>query len=78
MPTKINWHYLKIGFDLATMSFTGLRCNDRVFDAGALTPMSMPAMANLWCMLNVCLFVEADTDKRAFFYVDSVVMSGEF
>ena len=78
VPTKINWHYLKIGFDLATMSYTELRCNDRRFDVSAMRPMVMPAMANLACMLNVCLFVENDSDKRSFFYVDSVMLSGEF
>lgn len=35
-------------------------------------------MANLWCMLNTVFFAETDRDKRAFLYVDSVVLSGEF
>jgi hypothetical protein len=78
VPTKINWHYLKIGFDLKTMAYTELRCNDRSFDVSTMQPMTMPAMANLACMLNVCLFVETDVDKRAFFYVDSALLSGEF
>jgi hypothetical protein len=39
--------------------------------------MVMPAMANLWCMLNVAFFVETDVDKRAFLYLDSVLLSGE-
>jgi len=78
VPTKINWHYLKVGFDLQAMAFTGLRCNDREFDVGGMQPMTMPAMANLWCMLNVCLFVETDADRRAFFYVDSALLSGDF
>jgi hypothetical protein len=29
-------------------------------------------------MLNVVLFVEASTDRRAFLYVDSVVLSADF
>jgi hypothetical protein len=78
IPTKINWHYLKFGFDLTSMAFTTLQCNDRVFDASRLTPLVIPAMANLWCMLNVAMFVETDVDKRAFLYVDSVLMSGDF
>jgi len=78
VPTKINWHYLKIGFDLKTMRYTELRCNDRSFDVSTMLPMTMPAMANLWCMLNVCLLVENDADKRSFFYVDSALLSGEF
>ncbi len=39
--------------------------------------MRMPAMANLWCMLNTVFFVETDRDKRAFLYLDSVLLSTE-
>lgn len=78
IATKINWHYLKVGFDLASMSFTGLQCNDRIFDISEIAPMVIPAMANLWCMLNVAFWVETDLDKRAFLYVDSVLLSGEW
>ena len=77
IATKQNWHYLKVGFDLETMSFLSFRCNDRVYDVSRIAPMALPAMANLWCMLNVVFWVETDRDKRAFLYVDSVVLSGE-
>jgi hypothetical protein len=40
--------------------------------------INIPAMRNLWCMLNICFFAETDTDKRAFLYVDSVCLSGDF
>ncbi len=78
IATKQNWHYLRVGFDLASMSFTALQCNDRHFDVAALQPMTMPAMPNLWCMLNLVFFAEASADRRAFLYVDSVVMSADF
>ena len=39
--------------------------------------MRLLAMPNLWCMLNPFVWVETDTDKRAFLYVDSVVLSAE-
>ncbi|MBX3051487.1 MAG: hypothetical protein KF753_08445 [Caldilineaceae bacterium] len=78
IATKQNWHYLRLDFDLAAMAFTGFQCNDRVFDVAAIEPMRMPAMANLWCMLNTVFFAETDRDKRAFLYLDSVVLSGEF
>lgn len=77
IATKQNWTYLCLDFDLATMSYLGFRCNDRVFDLSAVEPMRMPAMANLWCMLNTVFFVETDRDKRAFLYLDSVLISGE-
>lgn len=78
IPTKVNWHYLCFDFDLATMRATGFRCNDRVFDVAGFESISIPAMRNLWCMLNICLFAEAGTAKRAFLYVDSVCLSGDF
>jgi hypothetical protein len=78
IPTKVNWHYVCFDFDLRTMQATGLRCNDRVFDLSAFEPIRIPAMRNLWCMLNLCFFVETDVDKRAFLYLDSVCLSGDF
>jgi hypothetical protein len=78
IPTKINWHYLKIGFELKEMRFLAFQCNDRVFDTSRMAPLIIPAMANLWCMLNLAFFVETDVDKRAFFFVDSVLVSGQF
>jgi hypothetical protein len=78
IPTKVNWTYLRFDFDLETMQATGFRCNDRVFDVGGFEPISIPAMKNLWCMLNFCMFVETDTAKRAFLYVDSICISGDF
>jgi len=76
IATKHNWYYVRIGFDLGTMSFTEFRCNDRVFDASGIAPMRFPAMPNLSCMLN-SMWVEADAGTRAFLYVDSVVLSAE-
>lgn len=78
IATKQNWYYLRLDFDLATMRFLGLQCNDRVFDVSAIDPMQMPAMANLWCMLNTVFFVETDLDKRAFLYLDSVLISSDW
>lgn len=74
IATKQNWYYLRLDFDLATMRFLGLQCNDREFDVSDIAPMRMPAMANLWCMLNTVFFVETDLDKRAFLYLDSVLI----
>lgn len=77
IATKHNWHYLRFDFDLQTMQITGLQCNDRVFDVSSLDCIRIPAMPNLWCMLNIAFFVEADADKRVFGYLDSVLLSEE-
>jgi hypothetical protein len=78
IPTKVNWTYLSFDFDLESMAATGFRCNDRSFDMSGFDSIRIPAMKNLWCMLNFCLFAETDIDKRAFLYVDSVCISGDF
>jgi hypothetical protein len=78
IASKQNWYYLRIDLDLATMSYLHFQCNDRVFDVNGIEPMRIPAMANLWCMLNILFWAEADTHKRSFLYVDSLLLSGEF
>lgn len=78
IATKMNWHYLRLDFDLAAMTYLRFQCNDRVFDLAGVEPMRMPAMANLWCMLNLAFWVETDRDKRAFLYLDSALLSGDW
>ena len=77
IATKQNWTYLRLDFDLAKMAYLRFQCSDRIFGLEGVEPMSLPAMSNLWCMLNTLFFVETDRDKRAFLYVDSVVLSAE-
>lgn len=78
IATKINWTYLCFDFDLDSMRAVSFRCNDREFDLSDFESIRMPAMKNLWCMLNFAMFAETDADKRAFLYVDSVCISGDF
>lgn len=75
LPTKQNWHYLRLGFDLHSRRFTELRCNDTEFDHSALEAIRMPAWPNLWNMLNVGFWVESDAANRSFLYLDSVSLS---
>jgi hypothetical protein len=74
----VNWSYLRFDFDLESMQALGLQCNDRSFDMSGFDSIRIPAMKNLWCMLNFCLFAETDVAKRAFLYVDSICISGDF
>ncbi len=78
IATKQNWYYLRLDFDLANWRFGTLQCNNRIYDLASTSAMRMPAMANLWCMLNTVFFVETDRDKRAFLYLDSVLLSGDW
>lgn len=78
IPTKVNWTYLCFDFDLESMRALALRCNDRSFDLSGFESIHIPAMKNLWCMLNFCVFAETDVAKRAFLYVDAICISGDF
>ncbi len=78
LPTKINWHYLRVAFDVRTMRYTRLECNDHAFDVGGLSGITHDAMPNLSNLLNVIPFIETDEDKRAFLYLDSVLLSGDW
>ena len=91
LPTKQNWHYLRWTIDLATRRYVELQCNHRTFDLRDLAyryenvhpdenyAMNMdpdnPTLPQLENMLNACLWVEADADRRSFLYVDSMLLS---
>jgi hypothetical protein len=75
LPTKLNWHYLRLLVDLAAGQFLEFQCNDRRYDVSALGLIRAAPIATLPCLLNAAFFVEAGADKRAFLYVDSVVVS---
>lgn len=77
IATKMNWHYLRMTIDLDQRRFLSFRCNDFVYDGDDLQAIQIPAMPNLFCMLNLAFWIETDADKRAFLYVDSVLLSGE-
>jgi len=76
LPTKMNWHYLSVTFDLRSMRFLEFQCNDRKFQ-DLPAPFQMKPWPNLRGLLNTIFFVEADVNKRAFLYLDSVLFSWE-
>ena len=78
IPTKVNWQYLNMGFDLKEMKYTHFQCNDIEYDVSKLGSLIIPAMPNLRGMLNVAFFVESDSERRASLYVDSLIVSGDW
>lgn len=78
IPTKVNWQYCKLGFDIRTMSYTHFQCNDIVYDMTGKGTLDIKAMPNLRGMLNVVFFCETDADRRSCLYIDSVCVSGDW
>ncbi len=72
---KINWLYFRLLFDLAGRQYVEFQSEDRVFDLRGISPTLVAPYANITALLNPMLWVETDTNRRAFLYVDSLVVS---
>ncbi len=72
---KINWHYLRFLVDTSRRQYVELQCNERTFDLRGIRPTLAEAYPRIRGLLNLALWVEADTNRRCFLFVDSVVIS---
>ena len=72
---KINWHYLRFLVDSSRREYVELQCNERTYDLRGVQPTLAPAYPRIWSLLNLALWVEADTNRRCFLFVDSAVIS---
>ncbi len=72
---KINWHYLRFLVDSKRREYVELQCNERTFDLRGIQPTLADAYPRIWSLLNLALWVEADTNRRCFLFVDSAVIS---
>lgn len=72
---KINWLYLRLVVDLGKREYVELQSADRTFDLRGTKPTLTRRYARIDGLLNPSVWIEADTDRRAFLYVDSVVVS---
>ncbi|QEC52382.1 hypothetical protein EDD80_11075 [Anseongella ginsenosidimutans] len=74
---KINWLYLRLLYDTAKKQYVEFQSKDQVFDLRGKSPSDTPPYARIEGLLNPVIWVETDTDRRAFLFVDSVVISME-
>jgi hypothetical protein len=74
---KINWLYFRLLFDLHKREYIELQSEKRIFYLRGRAPTLVEAYANIEALLNASVWIETDTDRRAFFYVDSAVISVE-
>jgi hypothetical protein len=72
---KINWSYFRLLFDLTRREYLQLQSGAQVFDLQGISPTLVAPYANIDGLLNPMIWVEADTDRRVFLYVDSCVIS---
>lgn len=72
---KINWHYMAFTMDLASREYVELQSLDRTWDLSGFNPTLTDPYPRLNHLLNPLLWVEADTNRRVFLFVDSVMIS---
>lgn len=72
---KINWHYLRFLVDSSRREYVEFQCNERTFNLRGIQPTLADAYPRIWSLLNLALWLEADTNRRCFLFVDSVVIS---
>jgi len=74
---KINWLYFRLLFDTEKREYVELQCEDETFDVRGIGFTIVPTYARIEKLLNPNIWVENDTDRRVFMFVDSILISSE-
>jgi len=79
-PTKYQWHYLRLTFDLARREYVDFRCGDQEFDVAGRTHshnLSGFRASTEKCpmLVNAGFGIQTNADKRCFLYLNSIVFS---
>ena len=76
VPTKVNWHYLRWQFDLASRQNIELQVNDLTLDLAGVPVL--PTDEGYWGinrLLNFCFDVRTTSNVRNFLCLDAVLIS---
>lgn len=76
-PDKINWHYFALTIDLKHGEYVSLESVNRKWDLRGIKSSPVDRYPRIDWLLNPFVFIETDTDRRVFLYVDSIVNSCE-
>jgi hypothetical protein len=74
-PDKINWHYFSLTVDMDKGEYVELRSVNRRFDLRGIPATKVSRYPRIDWLLNPVLFIESDSNRRVFLYVDSIVNS---
>lgn len=72
---KINWHHMSLTIDLVARQYVSLSCLNEDFDLRGIEATLVEPYPRINQLLNPLLWVEADTHRRVFLFVDSVLVS---
>jgi hypothetical protein len=74
-PDKINWQYFSLTVDMRKREYVELCSVNRKWDLRGIAATTVPRYPRIDYLINPVLFIETDTNRRVFLYVDSIVNS---
>ena len=74
---KINWIYFRLTFNSAKREYVEFQSGATVFDLRGMSPTLVQPYDRIEGLLNPLFWVEADTNRRVFMFIDSVLISCE-
>ena len=74
-PDKLNWLYMRLLIDLEKREYVEFQSLGRTFDLRGTPTTPAPPYDGITNLINPVFFIETDTDRRVFMYLDSVVYS---
>ena len=74
---KINWQYFRLLLDVKDWKYVEMQCQDRTFDLGGHPVHPSVPYHRIDGLMNPLCWVENDTNRRSFLYLDSVIVSQE-
>lgn len=74
---KINWQYGRLLIDTEKREYVEMQCQDKTFDLKRQPIYVTPPYDRIDGLINPLVWIETDTNRRVFLYLDSVVISQE-
>ena len=74
---KINWSYLRLLIDTDKREYVELQSGSTTFDLRGIQPTLTQPYARIKGLFNPGIWVENDSDRRVFFFADSVMISAQ-
>lgn len=74
---KLNWQYMRLKLDTELREYVEFQCQDRIWDMRGIAADTVDGYGRIDNLINPLFWVGTDTNRRVFFYIDSVVVSQE-
>jgi len=72
---KINWHYFSLTVDTVNRKYVSFQSINKVYDLSAFSPTLVDAYPNINQLINPILWIETCSNRRAFLFIDSLIVS---